>query len=174
MYGIKAPAEDDENLEEGLLGQDDDIESSIQREINGMKVHHQRVLVREAFSPVSVGIECVFFMKTMKPVEPTQLVRQICEDARECPDPRQRKCRYINRLTPVTDTGKATEKGIKRVARKVLTSWFSLNEEIEASPSMEMKKNLEDDSKTAASATKTSTPESQLTEATPALTVIID
>lgn len=66
-------------------------------------------------------------MKTMDPIDPDRLVRQMCQDAKACPDPRQRKTRYVNRLTPVMDTDKATENGIDRVARAVLASHFTLN-----------------------------------------------
>jgi hypothetical protein len=86
---------------------------------------------RGVFSPVSVTIECVFFMKTMRPVDPCQLVREMCLDAQKCGSPMERKCKYINRLTPVMDTEKASEKGVRRVARKVLKSFFALNEEEE-------------------------------------------
>lgn len=83
---------------------------------------------RHVFSVVSTGIECLFFIKTMRPVRPGDFVRNVCQDARDCPDPRQRKCKYINRLTPVFDTDKATEKGILRVARSVLAPFFTLAE----------------------------------------------
>ncbi|RFU73121.1 pyruvate decarboxylase [Trichoderma arundinaceum] len=125
LYGIKPPA-DEAEAKSG--DEEEDIEASIQRELDGMKAS-QKPRVRGVFSPVSVGIECVFFMKTMRPVDPCQLVLQICKDAQECPGPKDRKCKYINRMTPVVDTEKATEKGIERVARKVLASFFSLNEE---------------------------------------------
>lgn len=75
------------------------------------------------------SLECLFFMKTIKPVDPEALARKICEDARDCPDPMQRKTKYINRLTPVIDTNKATESGIERVARTVLAPWFNLKSE---------------------------------------------
>lgn len=130
MYGIRATGEENE-LEGGQGGLaeadvDVDIESSIQQELSIMKAP-RKPGPRQTFTPVSVGIECVFFMKTMKPVEPDAMIRKICEDAAECPDPRQRKCRYVNRLTPVFDTDKATDNGILRVARTVLAPWFGLN-----------------------------------------------
>lgn len=87
----------------------------------------QKPKERQVFSFVQTSIECVFFMKTMDPVDPERLVRQMCQDAKACPDPRQRKTKYVNRLTPVMDTDKATETGIERVARAVLASHFTLN-----------------------------------------------
>ncbi|KAH6606266.1 hypothetical protein Trco_005419 [Trichoderma cornu-damae] len=127
LYGIKPPV--DEAEAEAESGDEaGDIEASIQQELDGMKAS-RKPQARGVFSPVSVGIECVFFMKTMKPVDPYQLVLRICKDAQECPGPKDRKCKYINRLTPVVDTDKATDKGIQKVARKVLASFFSLNDE---------------------------------------------
>lgn len=127
MYGIKPPVDASEAHAQSE-DEAEDIEVSIQKELDAMK-ESRKPKERRVFSPVAVAIECVFFMKTMKPVDPYQLVLRICRDAQECPSPRDRKCKYINRLTPVMDTEKATEKGIQRVARKVLASFFSLNEE---------------------------------------------
>lgn len=125
LFGVKAPnAEEDEAKE----GEEQDIEASIQAELEGMKTS-QKPTERQVFSVVQTSIECVFFMKTMDPVDPDRLVRQMCQDAKACPDPRQRKTRYVNRLTPVMDTDKATETGIDRVARAVLASHFTLNPE---------------------------------------------
>ena len=121
LYDIKRT-----RVEDGDEAQDDqDIETSIQQELTSIK-GPQKPKSRQTFSTVRANLECLFFMKTMKPVQPGALVRKICEDAKECPDPRQRKVKYINRLTPVFDMDKATEKGIARVARTVLSSWFVL------------------------------------------------
>jgi tRNA acetyltransferase TAN1 len=125
MYGLPTSAEQAEQ-------QDDsggkDIAASIEEELSSIKAQ-EKPKTRQIFTPVSVNIECVFFMKTMKPVEPDRLVRRICEDAKSCADPRQRRTKYINRLTPVTDTDKASENGIQRVARKVMEPWFALKPE---------------------------------------------
>jgi tRNA acetyltransferase TAN1 len=125
LYGIptsddKAQADDD--------NEDQDIEQSIEQELSNMR-SSQKPKSRQVFTPVSTGIECLFFMKTMKPVEPDKLALKICQDARKCTDPMSRKVRYVNRLAPVLDTEKASEKGIPRVARSVLSSYFELNPE---------------------------------------------
>lgn len=124
MYGIPKPSDEHENGEdedEGL-----DIEASIEKELAAMKAPREKSTKKGVFRPINAGIECVFFMKTKRPVEPYALVRKMCEDAQKCPDPRDRKCKYINRLTPVFNTDKATEKGIERVARQVLAPHFEL------------------------------------------------
>ncbi|KAJ6780903.1 hypothetical protein PWT90_05563 [Aphanocladium album] len=133
MYGIPKPSDEDEKNHEGE-GDDLDIEASIEQELAAMKAPRKQVAKKGVFRPISAGIECVFFMKTLKPVEPDVLVRKMCEDAQKCPDPRERKCKYINRLTPVFNTEKATEKGIERVARQVLAPYFELVPETEGSP----------------------------------------
>ncbi|KAL7803803.1 hypothetical protein V8C44DRAFT_343141 [Trichoderma aethiopicum] len=129
LYGIKPPADESEaHPAEGE--EEEDIEASIEKELERMKAR-PKPQSRGVFSPVSVTIECVFFMKTMRPVDPCRLVREMCLDAQRCGSPMERKCKYINRLTPVMDTEKASEKGVRRVARKVLKEVFELNEEEE-------------------------------------------
>ncbi|KAK4074155.1 hypothetical protein Trihar35433_3629 [Trichoderma harzianum] len=103
LYGIKPPVDESEPKSGD---EEEDIEASIEKELEAMKAPKQPQ-PRGVFSPVSVAIE----------------------DARECESAKERKCKYINRLTPVVDTEKASEKGVQRVARKVLASFFSLNEE---------------------------------------------
>ncbi|OAA49537.1 THUMP domain containing protein [Metarhizium rileyi] len=125
MYGIEPLASDDENAQ-GDVQQD--IEASIEAELNSMK-STTKPSANETFKPVSFGIECLFFMKTMDPVQPGDLAKRMCEDARDCQDPWQRKCKYINRLTPVVDMDKATDSGIVKVARTVLSPWFKLKDE---------------------------------------------
>ncbi|KAL6870239.1 hypothetical protein J3F83DRAFT_735586 [Trichoderma novae-zelandiae] len=125
LYGIKPPVDE---AEPNSADEAEDIETSIEKELERMKAP-RKPQPRGVFSPVSVTIECVFFMKTMRPVDPRQLVREMCLDAQKCGSPMERKCKYINRLTPVVDTEKASEKGVRRVARKVLGSVFNLNEE---------------------------------------------
>lgn len=124
MYGIPKPSDGHENAKD----EDDelDIEASIEKELAAMKAPRAKYTQRGVFRPINAGIECVFFMKTIKPVEPYALVKRMCEDAQKCPDPRERKCKYINRLTPVFNTDKATDNGIERVARQVLGPYFEL------------------------------------------------
>ncbi|ERT02776.1 hypothetical protein HMPREF1624_01078 [Sporothrix schenckii ATCC 58251] len=41
--------------------------------------------------------------------------------------PMTRSFRYLNRLTPITASGRATEKGVRHVALEVLWPWFKLS-----------------------------------------------
>ncbi|EGX96573.1 THUMP domain containing protein [Cordyceps militaris CM01] len=131
LYGIAKPADEYDNAKDE--DEELDIEASIEKELAAMKAPREKSAKTGIFRPINASIECVFFMKTMKPVEPDVLVRQMCEDARKCLNPRERKCRYINRLTPVFNTDKASDKGIERVARRVLAPYFELVPESEDS-----------------------------------------
>ncbi|RDA82329.1 hypothetical protein CP532_4383 [Ophiocordyceps camponoti-leonardi (nom. inval.)] len=122
MYDMR-PAEDTASEDEAA--DEKAIETSIEDELSNLR-EKNKSKPQEPFCPVSTGLDCLFFMKLSKPVDPAAMARKMCEDARDCPEPRQRKCRYINRLTPVTDTDRATDKGILRVAHRVLAPFFSL------------------------------------------------
>ncbi|KAL9572970.1 hypothetical protein ACKAV7_002655 [Fusarium commune] len=125
LFGVKPPNEDGDNDEDDEDA--GDIEASIEKELASMA--QPKPKTKQTFTPIGTGLDCVFFMKTVKPVEPLKLVTKACQDAKDCPDPMQRKTKYINRLTPIFDTDKATDKGIERVARSVMESHFELKSE---------------------------------------------
>lgn len=128
MYGLKRPSDDQGSKEENDDEEEEvDIETSIKQELSRMK--ETKPKTRQQFPIVSTDLECVLFIKTMKPVDPVEFVRKICEDARDCPDIMKRKTKYINRLTPVTDMDKATENGIISVARAAMAPHFRLTSE---------------------------------------------
>lgn len=126
MYGIKPFGEGDANAgtEEGE--EELDIEASIQKELEALKQPPKKK--REVFSFVKTDLDCVFFVKTMAPVDPVAFVRQVCIDARACGSPTERKLKYVNRMTPVTDMDRATESGILKVARAVIGKKLKLKE----------------------------------------------
>ncbi|KAF5240246.1 hypothetical protein FAUST_4410 [Fusarium austroamericanum] len=124
LFGVQAPKEDGEGEDDEDGG---DIEASIEKELASLS--QPKPKTKQTFTAIGTGLDCVFFMKTVKPIEPLRLVAKICQDAKDCPDPMQRKTKYINRLTPVFDTDKATDKGIERVARTVMGPHFELKKE---------------------------------------------
>jgi len=76
------------------------------------------------FSPVHLSIACVLFFKTQAPIVPVDFVHRICEDA--VARPGGRRHRFVNRLTPMTLLGKATENGIDELGKTVLGEHFRL------------------------------------------------
>ncbi|KAK2003080.1 THUMP domain-containing protein [Colletotrichum falcatum] len=124
MYNIAPPDEGVESDNEA-----EDIEASIKKELEGIS-GGSKSKSKRSFKAIKAGIECVFFMKTRDPVDPVELCRRICQDASLCTDLKERKTRYINRLTPVMFVDKASENGVARVARKTLAAHFELTTEV--------------------------------------------
>ena len=140
MYGIKPFHSDDVEDEDGGPA---DIEASIEKELNDLQEKKKRPQDR-TFSSVNTGIECVFFVKTRKPVDAAELTRRMCNDARSGDVPAGRRCKYINRLVPVMDVDKATEGGMERVGREILGREFELKKEDEEVKAEEEKKSEEE------------------------------
>lgn len=128
IYGVerdgggKGGGDDDNDEEEG----EEDIEAAVKRELEMMKPNSGNSATR-LFTPVTMNISCLLFVKTKPPVEPVDFVKRICVGARSGNSPRNIKTRYVNRLTPMVLVGKATEQGVVEVARKVLAPWFDLS-----------------------------------------------
>ena len=78
------------------------------------------------FSTVRIDIECVLFVKVRPPIDPVDFVHRICKEVVSKPGTAQ--TRYINRLTPMTVIGKATDKGLEEVGKTVLGEYFDLAE----------------------------------------------
>lgn len=139
MYGVKPPGEEasaaDDDEEDG-----EDIEASINKELGALR---PRQTAQRLFSRVQMNIECLFFIKVRNPVNPVKFVRQICQDAAQTAatssgDNGQalatRMTRYVNRMTPISWVGKASEKGVEDLARSVLEPWFHLKDATAKAP----------------------------------------
>ncbi|KAL2262336.1 hypothetical protein VTK26DRAFT_1678 [Humicola hyalothermophila] len=144
MYGIKSAHEaavekgggngggndeDDDN-------DDDDIEASIKKEVAALTRKGSGAAASAAdggssagqnLRPIKLNVDCLLFVKTQPPIDPVAFVRRICEDAKTLAEPGQMRCRYVNRLTPVTVMGKATEQGLVEVAKKAMGPFFDLS-----------------------------------------------
>ncbi|KAI1338081.1 hypothetical protein F5Y15DRAFT_417133 [Xylariaceae sp. FL0016] len=107
-----------------------DIETSIQAELEKLKPANK---AKDApFEPMRIkGVDCVLFLRTRPPVDPLQLVKEICNDAKSATSKTQWRSRFINKLTPILHTGKATEKGVEEIARQVLRGHFTLADDVE-------------------------------------------
>jgi hypothetical protein len=139
FYGLTCGADEQEDqLEDELV---DDIESSIQKEMAsiGKKQNHTKLI-----APVRLELQCVLFFKIRPPIDPVAFVHRICMEIVSTPG--IRRMRYINRLTPMTLMGKATEKGLEEVGKAVLSRHFNLREEPEQAGDDEAKERVEDES----------------------------
>ncbi|KAH8887101.1 hypothetical protein GQ53DRAFT_827646 [Thozetella sp. PMI_491] len=120
VYGIKPI---DEAAGDDGAG---DIEDAIKREVAAMKdqtgTPNERI-----FKPVRMDVECLLFVLTQSPIQPVEFVRRICADAKSPNSATKVKTRYVNRLTPVSASGKATAEGLIDLARSVLAPFFDLS-----------------------------------------------
>ncbi|KAI9731451.1 MAG: hypothetical protein M1818_007841 [Claussenomyces sp. TS43310] len=101
---------------------EEDIEASIRRELTSLSDQPIRPL-----QPVHLDVPCVLFFRTAPPIVPVDFVRAICEDAAR--HPARRRCRFVNRLSPMAGMARATEKGLEEVGRRVLGEHFRLQGE---------------------------------------------
>lgn len=152
MYGILNPDEEFEEAEaegtasignkEAQNGGPEDIEALVQKEINSLKSSPKGK--GRYFTRIRLNVECLLFSKTQPPIDPVAMAHRISADAKRdaeeaamatgeaiesglaAPVARARACRYLNRLTPITASGRATEKGVQDVAREVLPPWFAM------------------------------------------------
>ncbi|KAI0012386.1 hypothetical protein F4779DRAFT_63454 [Xylariaceae sp. FL0662B] len=122
LYGVKSqePAEVKDDDEDS----DDDIESSIKKEIEGMKSADKPKA--SIFEPMRMDLDCLLFIRTRPPVDPVEMVHRICSDAEAVSERSQRLSRFINRFTPITLTRRATENDLEEVAKAVLSKHFLL------------------------------------------------
>ncbi|CAK7234080.1 hypothetical protein SBRCBS47491_008829 [Sporothrix bragantina] len=138
IYGIPIPSEegDDTNAEGGA----DEIEDLVQKEIASLKAPPRKENAH--FTRIRLNVECLLFSKTTSPIDPVAMAHRICVDIKKKAEeaalvtkeaieggaatPVTREFRYLNRLTPITASGRANEKGVREVARKVLSPWFKL------------------------------------------------
>lgn len=126
VYGLKREDDDEVADDNNSDGEDGDIEASIQKELESFKTKAKSRRENSAFAPMRINMDCLLFVKTKPPVEPREVVRRICEDAKLATDRAQRKSRFINRFTPITLMGRATENGVLETAKTVLAEHFQL------------------------------------------------
>ncbi|KAF7876584.1 hypothetical protein EAF04_001672 [Stromatinia cepivora] len=119
-YGIsvKSSNKNNDGEDEDATESVDDIEASIRKEVAA-----HRDPAEKLFSAVYLDIQCVLFFKTRSPIDPADLVHRMCEDAASGG---VRKLRFVNRLTPMSIIGKATEKGIEEIGQTILGAHFRL------------------------------------------------
>lgn len=76
------------------------------------------------FQPVFLDVQCVLFFKVQPAIDPVDFVHRICEEAAN--NLTGRKHRFLNRLTPMTRMGRATQPDLEGLAREVLQKDFLL------------------------------------------------
>ncbi len=138
MYGIKSvhdtePAGASGGGEEGAEEEEEvDIEAAIRKEVAALTAKPDPGSASSSgdgrMTPVKMNVDCLLFVKTPSAVDPVPFVRRICEDAMRCEEiPDLMRCRYVNRVTPVSVMGKANEQGLLEVAKEAMGKVFDLS-----------------------------------------------
>ncbi|KAF2400076.1 hypothetical protein EJ06DRAFT_45884 [Trichodelitschia bisporula] len=96
-----------------------DVEAEIAKELESLR---KPSAAQQLFASVRLDTPCVAFFKVLPPIEPVSFVQAICKDAADSSGRKQ--CRSVQRLTPISLVGKATEKGLEEVAKEVLRPHF--------------------------------------------------
>ncbi|KAK3320030.1 hypothetical protein B0T19DRAFT_277891 [Cercophora scortea] len=130
VYGIK-------EKEAGADDDDDDIEAAIHKEVAALNAKPGDGDAKRTFTMMKMNVDCLLFVRTRAPINPIDFVRRICIDAKDGSEPGQIKCRYVNRFTPASVMGKATEEGLLEVARQALSPYFDLSGKRAAAPAGE-------------------------------------
>lgn len=95
------------------------VEDEIKQELAEMK--SQKSKVHPLLHPIDLGCECLVFIKMKKPAEPAALVQALCQDAAAT---KQKKSRFIQKLSPVTDSVSASVEELEKLCDKVLAPHF--------------------------------------------------
>jgi len=121
LYGIKCSSAPQDSKQSEPVS----IEESIEDELSALKPVANPA-DKPVLRPIRPNVECLVYMEVQPPIQPVELVHQICLDAAECSDVTKRKSKYLNRLTPVSLMGRAYENEIDELATKVLSPWFRM------------------------------------------------
>jgi tRNA acetyltransferase TAN1 len=98
---------------------EDDIETQIQKEIEGLNPSTKK---SSLFQTVKFDLPCLSFVRFDKSIDPEQLVHRICLDAHANPD--KKRSRYIQRLTPARSIRKTLSVDLEEFAREILKPHF--------------------------------------------------
>lgn len=91
------------------------------RNVNSNKRSNDPDEEKKMFVSVKLDTPCVVYFRTNPPISPSDFVHTICTDIAASG---KSQSRWISRLTPIEQTGKATVEGIEEVARHVLKPHF--------------------------------------------------
>ncbi len=94
---------------------DDDIEAAIKNEVKELSTPREK-----KYRQVMTRCKNIIFVKVLDPVDPLDLTEKLFANIREGYGKRSR---YINRLTPILTTCKATREEVEEAVSKLLDNW---------------------------------------------------
>mgnify|MGYP003365511178 CR=1 FL=1 len=135
MYGDQLKelekANNDDEEEEDKAEEELSIEDQIKQELSEMKASANPVSKddkkKELLHFIDLNCECVVFCKTRKPIIPEEFVQNIMDELRD-PNNMIKRTRYVQKLTPITNSCSATMEQILKLAEKTIAPHFHSEE----------------------------------------------
>ncbi|XP_053515485.1 THUMP domain-containing protein 1 [Artibeus jamaicensis] len=118
LYGPEKFVDKDQQPCGSELGDDDDVEAALKKEVGEIKASTEMRLRR--FQSVESGANNVVFIRTLG-IEPEKLVHHILQDMYTT---KKKKTRAILRMLPISGTCKAFLEDMKKYAETFLEPWF--------------------------------------------------
>ncbi|CDO91707.1 unnamed protein product [Kluyveromyces dobzhanskii CBS 2104] len=103
------------------------IEEEVQQELEELKSHKSTLVDTKRNKPILEQIdlqaECLVFIKTRKPIVPEKFVHRIIKDLAD-PNDLKKRTRFVQKLTPVTDSSHASMEELAKLCERVLPQHF--------------------------------------------------
>ncbi|KAI5806258.1 hypothetical protein EDC01DRAFT_141447 [Geopyxis carbonaria] len=114
----KASDGSDEKDKDGEESEEEelDIEAAMKKEIADLSNKKEKAIIS-----IKLDAQCVTFFRLKPPCDPVEMVAALCEASTK---PGMPKVNVIQRLTPVSRTGRATLEGLEELAKTVLEPYF--------------------------------------------------
>lgn len=119
------------------------IEEELQQELEGLKNHKTTIVDTKKNKPIleqlDLQTECLVFVKTRKPIVPEKFVHRIIRDLADPHDLRKRT-RFVQKLTPITDSCHASMEELAKLCERVLPQHFHKEEMVPVKFAVEINK----------------------------------
>ncbi|BAO39988.1 tRNA acetyltransferase TAN1 [Kluyveromyces marxianus] len=103
------------------------IEEELQLELAQLKNHKTTIVDskknKAILEQIDLQTECLVFIKMRKPIVPEQLVHSLIKDLAD-PNVMQKRTRFVQKLTPVTDSCHASMEELAKLCERVIPQHF--------------------------------------------------
>lgn len=124
---ITEEAKDHEDSNKEQKEEDLSIEEQLKKELANMKKPQQSKTKdekkKDILQLIDLNCECMIFFKTRRPIVPEKFVKRIMEDLSD-PNDKLKRTRYIQRLTPITNSCSASMEQMIKLANQILAPHF--------------------------------------------------
>ncbi|AAS53621.1 AFR250Cp [Eremothecium gossypii ATCC 10895] len=107
------------------------VEEQVQKELEQLKKGSGPVDTKKkpVLQEIQLGCECMVFIKTRRPIKPECFVKRLVQELASSENT-TKVSRYVQRLTPITDSCNASLTELEKLCRRVLAPHFHTDKEI--------------------------------------------